>query len=544
MGEDNEGRVPAVSRASLPEWGLLTAVLVVAAVARLWRLDLMEFGADDGLACISGLQILDGNLLRTGLRTSLGYLNPPLFVYLVAAATALSKSAAFVAGCVALTNVAAVGVTWRVGRRCFGPVAGLVAALLMAVSPSAIFASRRVYAQDFVPLFAALILLCVVRVALDGKRRDVFWIVVLTAALAQVHSSGVVLAAALAAIALAVRPRVSWAFALAGVGVALLLYAPYIGYLFGEGSGDVKVILGAGFGGGGESGNRWMAWAYAFDIAGFGDSPYILAFAFKPIMKGLPGALFARYLLNVAVALLLLWRLRDALLWQAIVRWLGFEDPQDAPRGEPTDEDIRSSRLSRVLLLWVFVPVLIYFISGLLVIPSYFYILFPAPFLLAGAGVSRLVADGQRRAVRIAVAAIAVLLVVGYHGAYVAKSYRWFDTEEGMRASYVTYRDQKNVSQYVVDRLSPGATRVCQNYWAPSTGATYNYMYLMYWLRGVGNRVPLYDNNIAEPAADFRIVDMPYLREFPKPPEADKILSKYTQTTFGAVLLYERIIEE
>jgi hypothetical protein len=63
----------------------------------------------------------------------------------------------------ALAGVAAVGVTYAVGRRLYGPLCGLLAGLLLAVMPYHVIVSRQVLLDGPMALFATLTLYCIVR---------------------------------------------------------------------------------------------------------------------------------------------------------------------------------------------------------------------------------------------------------------------------------------------------------------------------------------------------------------------------------------------
>jgi 4-amino-4-deoxy-L-arabinose transferase-like glycosyltransferase len=63
----------------------------------------------------------------------------------------------------AVAGIAAVGVTFLLGRRLYGPRAGLVAALILATMPYHVVVSRQVLLDGPMTLFATLTLYCVVR---------------------------------------------------------------------------------------------------------------------------------------------------------------------------------------------------------------------------------------------------------------------------------------------------------------------------------------------------------------------------------------------
>lgn len=244
MEPNHQNRSPAAGATSPLSRGERTAlavVLGVAALARLWRLDLMEFKADEAEACRLALQVIAGlaGHLRpgqpfplVGLLSSVGVPNPPLFIYLLALPLALWRDPLAAAGFIALANVAAVGVCFRIGRRYFSPFVGLAAAALQALAPWAVIFSRKIWAQDLLPLVVGAFLLAAHAFLVDRRPRALAGLLVLTAAAVQLHFSALILGGALAWLLVAGRAvvRVRW-LALGAFG-ALLLCAPYFLHLW------------------------------------------------------------------------------------------------------------------------------------------------------------------------------------------------------------------------------------------------------------------------------------------------------------------------
>ena len=126
-------------------------VLVLAAGLRLGRLDLIEFGTDESLwSRLAEDLVRLGRLPLVGPRSSQNVFAPPHFIYFLAPIVAVSRDPAVATAVIATVNVAAVGGAVWLGWRAFGPLAGLVAGGLYAVSPSAIFFSRKIWQPDLV----------------------------------------------------------------------------------------------------------------------------------------------------------------------------------------------------------------------------------------------------------------------------------------------------------------------------------------------------------------------------------------------------------
>jgi Dolichyl-phosphate-mannose-protein mannosyltransferase len=214
---------------------VLGAILVVAAVARFVRLDVMEFKADEAEAVRLALHALGraepgaGTFFpTTGLTSSVGLANPPLFVYLLAPVLWLVRSPLAAAAFVAATNVVAVWLCYLAGRRYFSTFVGLAAAALFALSPWAIVYSRKIWAQDLLPITTGLFLLALHDFTVARRPRALLWLLLLVGVATQLHFSALVLAAIVVAAVALRRDAVRWPWAAAGLAGIALVYAPYV----------------------------------------------------------------------------------------------------------------------------------------------------------------------------------------------------------------------------------------------------------------------------------------------------------------------------
>lgn len=159
------------------EVALLFGILFIALFLRLFRIsEFMTFLGDEGrdVRIVRDL-ITKGNLVFIGPQTSIGnmYLGP-LYYYLMAPALFLSGlNPVGPAVMVALLGVLTVWLTWYVGRDWFGKVAGLIAALLFAISPVAIIYSRSSWNPNPMPLFS---LLCIWGIYQVWQHKKYFWL--------------------------------------------------------------------------------------------------------------------------------------------------------------------------------------------------------------------------------------------------------------------------------------------------------------------------------------------------------------------------------
>ena len=384
------------------EWLGLAAILAVGAWLRFSYFGLLEFQGDEAYAANLALQFVKtGHLPLAGLMSSVGVTNPPLFIYLLIPMFALNASPVFVSGCIALLSLAAVGLTWHIGRKYYGPVVGLVAGLFFAVSPWAVIYSRKIWAQDFVPIFATATLWAVHALVLGKKPKAIFWCVLLPLCIVQIHFSGIALTVAVVGIVAWLRPKIDWRLAAAGLVVAGVTMAPYFYLQQKTHWGDFRQALQT-VGGGQQweklggitthpvSGYRLPSKqnvSYALAIMNGGRIEDVLGIAAdaefdRAQIWARKGAHFTQ-----AVTLgdwpLLLQRLAflAALVWVAVLAGKGVHAGQVA--ADP-------ARAAWILVLWVVVPVAVFTGAGLWTYLTYFAILFPVHFLVCGAIAQRL----------------------------------------------------------------------------------------------------------------------------------------------------------
>jgi hypothetical protein len=190
-------RVVAALRALLARDRLVLAtLLVLAAAVRLPGLAARgRFDGDQGYDMLTLLNFTQhGVFPLLGPPTSIGDFHHGAFYYLLLApVAALSGSDPFaVTLAIALMGIAAVGVTWWLGRSIGGPVAGAIAGLLLAFSPAGLEQSTFIWNPNPLPLFAAISLAAAWRAHTTGRAR--WWVLSLASAGAvfQLHVLGIV----------------------------------------------------------------------------------------------------------------------------------------------------------------------------------------------------------------------------------------------------------------------------------------------------------------------------------------------------------------
>ncbi|MDE2821104.1 MAG: hypothetical protein OXI40_15335 [Chloroflexota bacterium] len=129
-------------------WQLLL-ILLLAALVRFGRGDLVEYYHDDAMLATLALEAADGlPLPLTGILSSTGIPNSPASVYWLTIPFAIKADPRFAIHFVMLINVIGVGLLWLMARL-FAPARiAFVAGLLYAINPWAVLYSRKLWAQE------------------------------------------------------------------------------------------------------------------------------------------------------------------------------------------------------------------------------------------------------------------------------------------------------------------------------------------------------------------------------------------------------------
>jgi 4-amino-4-deoxy-L-arabinose transferase-like glycosyltransferase len=147
-------------------------VFAIAALFRFGALDMAAFTYDEADVILRARAVARGDFALAGAQTSWGVQDPPLLVYLHAlVARLVSPPGVAVAslGLMALLNSLAVLATYVMVSRFFGRRCGLLAGLLYAVNPWAIYFGRRAWVE-VQPLLTVLTLWAALEVVTAARR--------------------------------------------------------------------------------------------------------------------------------------------------------------------------------------------------------------------------------------------------------------------------------------------------------------------------------------------------------------------------------------
>lgn len=209
-----------------PVWLIVAGVTAVGGALRLWNLEAAQFRADDFVVSSLALDIVQRGQWPTGVLSSIGIDNGPAAPILLAIPALISDHHQWLSVWVGLLNTAMIPVSFLVGRRLFGPQAGVMAAVLTAVNPWLVVYGRRLWLNAFLAP-AALAFLWALCWA-TTRPRLLPWVVAgaTLGASAQIHLSSIPNLLAYSSLLLFRRP--SRLLVLIGGAVATLLLVPWI----------------------------------------------------------------------------------------------------------------------------------------------------------------------------------------------------------------------------------------------------------------------------------------------------------------------------
>lgn len=217
---------------------VLGLLFVLSLIVRSSYLGLAEYKGDESTAVDLATRLVHGEFIQTGLVSSTGLLNPPIFVYLLALPGLLSLSPLTLTAFVILCNSFALIFLLFVLEKRLQSETALTVAALFASAPWPILYARKIWAQDLLFPFLALFY----GVLLSYLEKPRVWKVVAAAALlaviTQLHMSGWFFLVAFVAFLLLYRVRVTLNAAVMGAAAFVALYAPFLWYQLRTGFSD------------------------------------------------------------------------------------------------------------------------------------------------------------------------------------------------------------------------------------------------------------------------------------------------------------------
>ena len=140
------------------DWAVAAFLILVAAAARLYRLDLAEFKLDEATHYQIAYGLTHGDWQWVGSMSSYGVPKPPLFTWVLALPIWLSRDPRVATGFLGVLSALSAGGFYWILRRYLGRAAAFGAGLLFALNPQAIVYSRKLFTADLIPPLSTLLL--------------------------------------------------------------------------------------------------------------------------------------------------------------------------------------------------------------------------------------------------------------------------------------------------------------------------------------------------------------------------------------------------
>ncbi len=208
----------------------MVAVVALAGLLRFSFPDIVEYFHDDAMVATLAQEMIEQQRLpTTGILSSTGIPNPPASIYALALPFAISSDPALAVLFIMGLNTFGVGLFALLARQLVGPAAGNMAALLYAVSPWAIWYSRKIWAQDYhTPFLLAGLLLGYYGFAAPQKRwwAQALCLPVLLFAM-QIHFAAWALLPLYGLLLWHGRKNLNWPVLVASAFLSLAVLAPY-----------------------------------------------------------------------------------------------------------------------------------------------------------------------------------------------------------------------------------------------------------------------------------------------------------------------------
>ncbi|RME45135.1 MAG: hypothetical protein D6791_11465, partial [Chloroflexi bacterium] len=356
--------------------GSLLLIFGIAFALRLGWLDLIQFNFDEARHLERSLAVLtEGRPALIGSPSSVGPAKPPLMVYLLIPPLLISRDPVVATGFIALLNVGAVIGCFWLAREYFGLVAGLVSGLLFAASPWAVIFSRKIFTADLVPPFVVLFFWSLSRALVKQEQRHLVLACIWLACLLQITFSTLPLALVMALILVVYRSRIQLRSLAGGAVAGGLLFVPYLYYDLTHGLANLRGLLKASAG---ASRFDFLAVRYALSLIA-GDNLHALA------------GQSAEAFINQRPAFTWLDQV-EIWLFLGALAYLVLVVVRNTPLLSRANGGSRQDVALHVLLLaWILIPVAFNLRHSVDLYPHYFTLLYPAPYIVAGIFVARVV---------------------------------------------------------------------------------------------------------------------------------------------------------
>lgn len=422
------------------QW-LLAGLFLLALLPRAIWPNLMEFKHDEAVAWLRATALMRGmEFPMTGLISSKGLENFPFFLYLMAVFRFFLTQPTALIGPIALLNSLAVYYIYYATGALLNERTAWLTVILYIVSPGAVFFSRKLWAQDLLPFWSCAMfgLAAMLITRRSGKHEPAMLAAFSFLAMTswQLHFSAVFLFLAYLITLGLNRTIFIKKSALAGAIAGLVPTLPYAVYQFHTHFAGIRAL------------RSQAAIFHRFRLAELGKYfirqvadegfPLMLGADYPAFVRSLAGYNMLRYGLSLLVLLGFI-----LLIFRMI-------------RGDSGERKNHG-----LILCLMLVPIILLGAIRTPLVPSYFIIFYPLPFLLAALALDHAWTWLQARLPHALVTMAVVLLLIvisGYQCACTATFLKRLKTQSGTRGDYgATYRAQvESIHHRLANQQSPG----------------------------------------------------------------------------------------
>jgi 4-amino-4-deoxy-L-arabinose transferase-like glycosyltransferase len=347
------------------EWFLVALILLLAGALRMGWPGLTEFKADEARLLSLALEMIEERRLALrGISSSVGFPNFPASVWLYALPLMIWPHLYAATLFTGFLNTLAVAGGYLLARRYWGIEVALAATLMLAVSPWAVIFSRKIWAQNLLPLLVlgwgtgALL-------ALVEKRSKFIVLHLVCLALAvQIHLAAVALVPATAVLFLIFWRRLAWRVVALGSGLALATALPFLLYLARQ---QEHLSIGGTITREQTGRLSLDSFRYTLQLSlGYEIHSLAGAAAFRDYLATVPNSVVAQLLWAALIA--------GGTLYLARQVWQNRRRPQ--------------TEAGLIALVWLFAPPIFFLWHSTPIYLHYFIATLPAQYIVAGVGLT------------------------------------------------------------------------------------------------------------------------------------------------------------
>lgn len=207
---------------------VIIGIFILALLPRILFLNLVEFKADEALTVLEMQKFYQApHLMYAGLVSSVGARNFPLFHYLLLLPSFFSQDPQFLSGFIGVVNAIAIALFYVITKKYYGNQPAIIASIFFATNPWSILFSRKIWAQDLIPIFAIPIYYYFHRVFRDHHRVSTIPLFIFLILTSQLHASGIFFLLIIG-IYLIVKQKQYIKLACIGIIIGLIPALPYI----------------------------------------------------------------------------------------------------------------------------------------------------------------------------------------------------------------------------------------------------------------------------------------------------------------------------